>query len=336
MLPFIVAIILIPVLGTKKSNAQGAETRRLFADLNAQVVDGVQGLKDIISFQWQLPFFSRFSRADAAYHASQMQYAMRSANEMSLFHLLMSLGGLCGQVVALILVARGSLSLPNLIPVFMLCAAVFSPLQDTLTMTTNYGMIFSAAKRLFDLFQNRNVVEDDGEKFAKDVLRIEKEGTSPVRISLKDVHFSYPRQHTSEPNVQVLHGLSFDFSTGETVALAGASGSGKTTVARLLQRFWDVDSGCITINGVDIRDIRLEELRDIVTLVPQEVYLFNMSIKDNLLLADPDADITHLYAASEDAQADGFIKRQPDGYETQVGERGLKLSGGEKQRCGTN
>src|SRR5699024_5297573 len=94
-----------------------------------------------------------------------------------------------------------------------------------------------------------------------------------------------PAAKGGEPNPPVLNGLSFSFRTGETVALVGASGGGKSTAARLLQRFWDVDGGRISINGTDVRELTLENLRDIVTVVPQEVYLFNMSVAENLRLA---------------------------------------------------
>ena len=331
LLPFIIALIFIPMFGIKKSNEQGTETRKQFANLNAQIVDGVQGLKDIISFQWQQKFFHRFSVVNEKYHNCQMEYALRSADEMRLFQMIMGIGGLIGQFTSIILAVNGRMPISHLIPAFILCSAVFSPLLDALTMSTNYGLIFSAAKRLFDLFQSKNIVTDNGENDVESVLECNSKGNNRIRVSFQDVHFSYPENHEKQTS-QVLNGLDFDFSTGETVALVGASGSGKTTVAKLLQRFWDVDSGSIKINDVDIRSIRIESLRKLVTIVPQEVYLFNMSIKSNLLLANPEADTSRLHKATADAQAATFIESLPDGYETHVGERGLKLSGGEKQR----
>lgn len=329
LFPFIIALLVVPIFGIKKSNEQGIETRKHFADLSAQIVDGVQGLKDIVSFQWQQIFFLRFSRTNEKYHNYQMKYALRSAGEMRLFQMIMGVGGLIGQFVSLLLAINGRMPISYLIPIFILCSAVFSPLMEALTMSTNYGLIFSAAERLFELFQSKNVVTDGGGKDAESVL--DNKGDRLIHVSFKNVHFSYP-ENREEQTSQVLKGLDFEFSTGETVALVGASGSGKTTVAKLLQRFWDVDHGSIKINDVDIRSIRIEALRKLVTIVPQEVYLFNMSIENNLLLANPDADASHLHKAAADAQADAFIKKLPDGYETQVGERGLKLSGGEKQR----
>ena len=153
-----------------------------------------------------------------------------------------------------------------------------------------------------------------------------------VEVRFEDVRFTYPAAKGGEPNPPVLKGLSFSFRTGETVALVGASGGGKSTAARLLQRFWDVDGGRISINGTDVRELTLENLRDIVTVVPQEVYLFNMSVAENLRLARLSATDAEIHEAARRARAEEFIEKLPKGYDTVIGERGLRLSGGEKQR----
>lgn len=197
-------------------------------------------------------------------------------------------------------------------------------------MSTNYGLIFGASKRLFDLFQMKPTVVDSGCMEEKDLT--EQKDDNAHTISFEHVAFTYPSDAGKEPNKQLFKDLNFYVDTDETVALVGASGSGKTTVARLLQRFWDVDQGKITINGADIRELKLETLRDIITVVPQEVYLFNLSVQENIRMAKLDATPEEIRSAAEDAQASGFIERLPQGYETILGERGLRLSGGEKQR----
>ena len=161
--------------------------------------------------------------------------------------------------------------------------------------------------------------------------RLDMRGTA-VEVRFEDVRFTYPAAKGGEPNPPVLNGLSFSFRTGETVALVGASGGGKSTAARLLQRFWDVDGGRISINGTDVRELTLENLRDIVTVVPQEVYLFNMSVAENLRLARLSATDVEIREAARRARAEEFIEKLPKGYDTVIGERGLRLSGGEKQR----
>ena len=160
---------------------------------------------------------------------------------------------------------------------------------------------------------------------------VKKAASEKYLVSFKNVRFSY-EQKSEDPKTALLKDITFIVKTGETVALVGASGCGKTTVARLLQRFWDVDGGAITINDTDVRDIELNSLRDLVTLVPQDLYLFNMSVSENLRLAKPEATESELKRACSCACADKFINRLSDGYETKIGERGFRLSGGEKQR----
>ena len=226
---------------------------------------------------------------------------------------------------AVLLVTSGQIPALWLMPVFVLSSAIFTPILDALSMSTNYGLIFGAAQRVLGLFAEKPLVRDEGKR------RLDMRGTA-VEVRFEDVCFTYPAAKGGEPNPPVLNGLSFSFRTGETVALVGASGGGKSTAARLLQRFWDVDGGRISINGTDVRELTLENLRDIVTVVPQEVYLFNMSVAENLRLARLSATDAEIREAARRARAEEFIEKLPKGYDTVIGERGLRLSGGEKQR----
>ena len=205
-------------------------------------------------------------------------------------------------------------------------------------MSTQYGLIFAAAKRLFNLLRTEPEVYDTGTKTVEDVIAAGnangagKSTGTEMRITFKDVAFTYPQHDSEKHNPKILDGISFTVKTGETLALAGRSGSGKTTTARLLQRLREPDAGAITINGIDIRELRLKALRDIITVIPQDVYLFNTTIEENLRLAKRDASFQEIQAAATQAQAASFIEQLPDGYGTVIGERALKLSGGEKAR----
>ena len=148
----------------------------------------------------------------------------------------------------------------------------------------------------------------------------------PVEVSFAAVNFSY------DPKRQILHDLDFNIPRGKTLAVVGESGSGKSTLARLLYRFYDVDRGQISINGLDIRQFTQHSLRSAIAIVPQDTVLFNDSIYYNILYGRPDASREEVLAAARAAQLTEFIEVLPEGYETRVGERGLKLSGGEKQR----
>ena len=160
----------------------------------------------------------------------------------------------------------------------------------------------------------------------KDSINVTSFKASGANLHFKDVHFSYKTDRN------ILQGVSFNVDRGKTVAIVGSSGAGKSTIARLLFRFYDVTSGKIEIDGRDIREIKQKDLRDIIGIVPQDTVLFNDSIYYNIAYGKPEASPTHVEKAARLASIHDFIMTLPDTYNTPVGERGLKLSGGEKQR----
>jgi ATP-binding cassette subfamily B protein len=169
-----------------------------------------------------------------------------------------------------------------------------------------------------------------------DLLEVQAEvidgpGATPLAIAqgaiaFKDVHFHY------DPDRPILKGVSFEVPAGKTVAVVGPSGAGKSTISRLLYRFYDVQKGSITIDGQDVRDVTQKSLRAAIGMVPQDTVLFNDTIAYNIRYGRPGASDAEIEQAAEVAQISHFIKDLPDGFDTKVGERGLKLSGGEKQR----
>jgi subfamily B ATP-binding cassette protein MsbA len=147
-------------------------------------------------------------------------------------------------------------------------------------------------------------------------------------VRFENVRFSYP----AAPARQVLDGINLEVRSGEVVALVGPSGAGKTTLANLVPRFYDVQAGSIQIDGKDVRDIRLTSLRENISIVAQETFLFNDTVFDNIAYGRPDAREEQVFEAARTALADEFIRRLPDGYHTLIGERGIRLSGGQRQR----
>ena len=159
----------------------------------------------------------------------------------------------------------------------------------------------------------------------------DRTGATPLRVDegrveFRDVHFAYDERRP------ILRGISFAIEPGATIAVVGPSGAGKSTISRLMYRFYDVQDGAIAIDGQDLRDVTQESLRAAIGMVPQDTVLFNDTIEYNIRYGRPDASIRDVQRAAELAQIADFIESQPDGYDTMVGERGLKLSGGEKQR----
>src|SRR5690606_34817707 len=173
-------------------------------------------------------------------------------------------------------------------------------------------------EQMFDLLDVKQEVVD---KPGAPALKIDKGA-----IRFEDVHFAY------DANRPILKGISFEVPAGKTVAIVGPSGAGKSTISRLLFRFYDIQSGSVRIDGQDIRDVTQATLRSAIGMVPQDTVLFNDTISYNIRYGRPGATEEEGRGAASLAQIDDFIKRLPDGYDTMVGERGLKLSGGEKQR----
>ena len=173
---------------------------------------------------------------------------------------------------------------------------------------------------MFDLLEQPAEVQDRENAKPLDVTG----GT----VSLKDVHFGY------DPARPILKGVSIDVPPGGTVAIVGPSGSGKSTIGRLLFRFYDVQDGALVIDGQDVRDVTQDSLHAQIGVVPQDTVLFNDTILYNIAYGRPEATRAEIEDAARAAKIHDFILELPEGFETQVGERGLKLSGGEKQRVG--
>jgi len=176
----------------------------------------------------------------------------------------------------------------------------------------------AAADRIFELLDELPEIQDAPGAVALAQVKGE--------VTFDDVHFSY-----SEGD-EVLHDVDFHVAPGEVVALVGPSGAGKTSIANLLCRFYDPTHGSVRVDGHDLREVQLRSLRSHVSVVLQDTFLFNASVRENLLYGKPDATEDELVAATKAAYAHDFILALPEGYDTEIGERGVKLSGGQRQR----
>ena len=227
-----------------------------------------------------------------------------------------------GMAVCMIMAARGVMNGTHTIGDFVLINALLMQLSIPLNFI---GMVYREIKQgLADIEAMFRLLEVPAEV-------TDRPGAPPLvvndgTIRFEDVHFSY------EPAREILKGISFEVPANKTVAIVGPSGAGKSTVSRLLFRFYDISSGRILIDGEDIRDVRQDSLRAAIGIVPQDTVLFNDTIGYNIRYGRWDAAEEDIREAARMAQVASFIEALPDGYETQVGERGLKLSGGEKQR----
>ena len=219
-------------------------------------------------------------------------------------------------------VVNGTMTLGDLVLVNTLMIQLYIPLNFLGVIYREIKQALTDMDRMFSLLNTDKEIADSPD--AK-VLQIHNRGLGP------DIRFEHVSFHY-ESKREILKDVSFNIPAGTITAVVGQSGAGKSTLARLLFRFYDVQSGKILIDGQNIEDVTQASLRKAIGIVPQDTVLFNDTIGYNIAYGNPSASIEEVHEAARAAQIDGFIKRLPDGYEAQVGERGLKLSGGEKQR----
>jgi len=215
-------------------------------------------------------------------------------------------------------VAEGRMTLGDLVMINAFMIQLYIPLNFL-------GVIYREIKQSLADLEKMFVL------MARECEVADRPGASALQVRRGDIVFSHV-DFAYEPDRLILHDLSFEIPAGRTVAVVGPSGSGKSTLARLLYRFYDVDAGSITIDGQDVREVTQASLRQSIGIVPQDTVLFNDTVAYNIAYGRPGATLAEVEAASRAARIHDFITSTPKGYETTVGERGLKLSGGEKQR----
>ncbi|MGV9232262.1 ABC transporter ATP-binding protein [Streptomyces nigra] len=232
---------------------------------------------------------------------------------------------------------RGTLDAGAVVSLALLLTRMYAPLTALAGARVEVMSALVSFERVFEVLDLRPLIEEKPD--ARDV----PEG--PVAVEFDDVRFAYPAADKvslasleevatldTRGGDEVLHGVSFRAEPGQTIALVGSSGAGKSTIAQLLPRLYDVDEGAVRIGGVDVRDLSAPSLRATLGMVTQDGHLFHDTVRANLLLARPSADDTLLWDALRRARLDALVRSLPDGLDTVVGERGYRLSGGERQR----
>jgi ATP-binding cassette, subfamily B, bacterial len=294
------------------------DVRNLEGETMSIIHEAMQMLRVVTAFGRQSHEYRRFRE--------QGETAVDARIRLTLRQTMYSLGvnTLTAAGTALVLgigawhVIQGRLTVGELLVFMGYIAAVYSPLEEISTALTSLQEQFVNFRGALDLLDAESDVRD-----APDAVPLRQ---PRGRVVFEDVGFSYTGRE------RTLDGISFAAEPGETVALVGHTGAGKTTLISLLLRFYDADSGSIRIDDQDVRTLRLHSLRDNISVVLQEPLLFSGSIRDNILYGKLDATAHDVFAAAEAANAHDFIERLPEGYDTSVGERGAQLSGGERQR----
>ena len=318
--PFLLAVAISPFMAQKRSEGLGDELRSQLGDVHAHMVDSIQGMREISAFGQGPARTAEMVDNSWRFAHFQLRFLKERAFQIGFIEGMTALGGLAVLTMGAWLMTEGEISRPQLILSVILSVAAFAPISDIARTIKQLMETLAAARRLFVVHDEPvPVVDGPG-------VQAHENGLLPA-ISFDHVGFSY-----GLGEAQALHGVSFDVQAGQTVALVGRSGAGKTTCANLVMRFWDPGEGHVRLSGHDLRDYELDDLRRQIALVSQDTYLFNASIRDNLRLGKIEASDSEIEAAAQQANAHDFITAFPDGYDTLVGERGMQLSGGQRQR----
>jgi len=319
LLPFLFLVIGTPIKMHHVGDAIANRLRMELGETNAHMVDSIQGLREIVTFGRGPARLSEVEENSRALVATQKRNSRYLGSLGGLTEGCSMLGSLTVLVVGVLMVGRGMLPSHQLPLMLLMASAAFGPVMNIAKVAKQVAMIMASAERVFTVLDEPAVVRETPDA--------EPIGAVEPRMTFEDITFRY---QPDEP--PVLRNISFDCSAGENVAVVGPSGSGKTTLVNLLLRFWDPQHGRIMIGGHDIRKLSFADLRNLVSVVQQDAYLFNTSIRENLRIGNPEATDAEIEDAARKAYIHDFIASLPDSYETRLGERGAKLSGGERQR----
>jgi ABC-type multidrug transport system fused ATPase/permease subunit len=319
LLPFLVVIATVPRWLRTRADAQGHEILDRSGVLAADLVDAVQGVREIVTFGAQDVQLARIDRNSDALAAVRVAHGRRAGFEKATTHVLVSLGLLAVVSTAAWLVSAGALPGAAYPPAVVLAAAAFVPLAKVTGVGRELNRVAAAGERIISLLREKPVVVEAPEAR-------HRAGLGP------DIRFDAVSFRYAPDLPEVLHKVSFEVPAGRTVALVGPSGAGKSTCAHLLLRLWDAGAGQVCIGGADVRTLPLAQLPELVAFVPQDVYLFHGDVLANIRVGRPDATDAEVRWAAGVAQATEFIEALPRGYRTELGERGTRLSGGQRQR----
>ncbi len=313
--------LVLPFLAQIVSRRSAEQTITLRADLHTHLVDGIQGMADLLAFGLADERLNQISANGLAYGNAQRRMARITGFHSSLSTLLTNLGLWTILFLSIPLVTSGNLAGPMLASLTLLTFASFEAVIPLPLAAQMWNSSREAAKRLFEVVDTEPVISDQ--------LSVNSVQSSVINYDLQvtNLSFTYPNQ-----TAPALQNVTFDLRGLTSIAIVGPSGAGKSTLASLLLRFWDYEVGEITLGGESLKTQNQDEVRSQIGLVSQNTYFFNTSIRENLRFARRKVTQEEIVSAAKSAQIHDFIVNLPKGYETLIGEQGLRLSSGERQR----
>ena len=318
------AVLISPVLAMipmfflmRNYNSQYAAYMEANNHVNSIIIEYVEGIEVVKAFNQSTSSYEKFVNAVQSFKEFTLAWFKSTWKSMNLMMAIMPTTLLGVLPVGLLLVQNGSISPAELAMGIILSLSIVGPLMKATTFINEAKSMEYAVEAANELL-NLPVLPDSGK-----IVSIPHND-----IALKHVTFSYDGSEQNE----VLHDVNLELPEGSFTALVGPSGGGKSTIARLIARFWDVTGGSITIGGKNVKELSIRQLSELVSFVTQDNFLFNCSLKENIRLGNPNATDEEVYAAAKAACCDEFIVRLDKGYDTPAGDAGKRLSGGEKQR----
>jgi len=322
--------VIVPILVHILSRRPGRQIVVQRTAMNNALIDGIQGMPDLQVFNAAGAEYKRIEMISHELTNTETHLARINGFQTSLGILLANLGAWTILILTIQLINQGQIEavyLASLVLVALTSFEAIFPLPDAAKYLETS---LEAAQRLFNIVDTETEVKDSSTPIQ---LKYE---SKKLKLDVRNLWFRYPVDTASgkpeDKNPYILENISFSLQPGKRLAIVGASGAGKTTLINILLRFWDFEEGEIFLNGNDIRHYYQNFVRKITSVVSQHTYLFNTTVRENLLIAKPDAKDSELIHAANKAQVHRLIQSLPDGYDTWIGEQGFLLSGGERQR----
>lgn len=297
------------------------EIQNKFGDLNSILAENVHGSRVVRAFAAEDIEIDKFEVENQNYLDINMQVAKLRSYIVTLFPFILSIGTFLLLYIGgrEVISGGGALGVGSLIAINSYLILLQRPTRFMAFSILHFQEGTASLNRIFEIIDMEKKIVEKPDAIALPRIK--------GKISFKGVTFSY-----IEDNPPVLRNISLEIQPGETVAFLGTTGSGKSTIVSLVPRFYDPDEGAVLIDGINIKDVKIESIRKQIALVQQEAFLFAKTIRENISFGRPDAPDEEIIRAAKIAQAHEFITSFPDGYDTEVGERGVTLSGGQKQR----
>jgi len=329
--PLLTAFVCIPLplifiasVIARRIRRQHEKAKKMFGELLGDLTDNIQGVKEIQAFNRQDYEFERICAQSTKISKLTMKMVKWRAFINPLVSLMQGFGTVTIILVGGIFAISGgahATSAADITAFVLYIGTLYMPIANLARIIEEVQDSITSGKRVFEILDTKSDIADKPDAHSVGVLQGD--------VEFKNVTFKYKSE---DEHLVTLNNVSFTAPAGKMIALVGPTGSGKTTIASLIARFYDVNKGSVMVDGIDIRDMTLKSLRDNISIVLQDVFLFNGTLSENIGYGKENATLEEVTEAAKMACLDDFVKTLPEGYDTVVGERGTRLSGGQKQR----